>query len=55
LSEYYYAYLKKNLTDYQTALKTAYDAASGPTLKNIAQEYSISTQTILKTQQLASN
>jgi hypothetical protein len=55
LSEYYYSYLKKNLTDYQTALKTASETASGPNLKNMTQGYILSTQTILKTQQLASN
>jgi hypothetical protein len=55
LSEYYYSYLKKNLTDYQAAVKTAYDTASGPNLRTSLNEFSLSTQTILKSQQLASN
>jgi hypothetical protein len=53
LSEYYYSYLKKSLTDYQTALKTAYDTASGPALKSMVQDYSLSTKTILNAGQLA--
>jgi hypothetical protein len=55
LSEYYYSYLKKNLSDYQVAVKTAYDTASGPSLRTTLNEFTLSTQTILKTQQLASN
>jgi hypothetical protein len=54
LSEYYYSYLKKNLTDYQSAVKTAYDTASGPNLRSNLQEFYLSTKTILSAQQLAS-
>jgi hypothetical protein len=53
LSEYYYSYLKKNLPDYQAAIKTAYDGSNSANLKNILNGYSISNATILKTQQLA--
>jgi uncharacterized protein YpmB len=53
LSEYYNSYLKKNLTDYLTAIKTAYDSTNGPTLKADLLQFSNSTKTILSTQQLA--
>jgi hypothetical protein len=55
LSEYYYSYLKKNLTDYESAIKTAYDTTNGPALKSTLNEFSISTTTILKAQQLATS
>jgi hypothetical protein len=53
LSEYYNSYLKKNLSDYQAAIKTAYDTSSGPNIKAILNNSSISNQTILSTKQLA--
>jgi hypothetical protein len=53
LSEYYYSYLKKNLSDYQSSIKTAYGGTGSTGLKNILNSYSISNATILKTQQLA--
>jgi hypothetical protein len=53
LSEYYNSYLKNNLSAYQAAIKTAYDTSSGPNLKLILNNSSISNQTILSTKQLA--
>jgi hypothetical protein len=54
LSEYYNSYLKKVLTDYQTAIKTAYDGTNGPKVRSELQEISDSTKTILSAPQLAS-
>jgi hypothetical protein len=53
LSEYYYSYLKKNLTDYEAAIKTAYNTAGGPVLKSDLNGFSISTTTLLSAKQLA--
>ena len=53
LSEYYYSYLKKNMNDYETAIKTAYNTAGGPIIKSDLNGISISATTILSTQQLA--
>jgi hypothetical protein len=54
LSEYYNSYLKKVLTDYQTAIKTAYDGTNGTKIRSELQEISDSTKTILSAPQLAS-
>jgi hypothetical protein len=54
LSDYYNSYLKKNLSAYENSIKTAYNTAGGSNLKVALNNYSISTTTILKTQQLVS-
>jgi hypothetical protein len=53
LSAYYVSYVKKNLTDYQASIKTAYNTAGGPILKATLNEFSKSNQIILNTQQIA--
>lgn len=52
LSDYYNSYLKTNLAAYENSIKTAYNTAGGANLKAALNNYSISTTTILKTQQL---
>lgn len=54
LNTTYIAYLKKQLTDYQTALKTAYAETSSAKLKSILQDAFESTQVILSSPQVAS-
>jgi hypothetical protein len=53
LSEYYYSYLKKNLTAYQAAIKTSFETTSSVSLKNVLSSSYASTKIILTSQQLA--
>lgn len=54
LSTAYSVYLKKQLTDYQSALKTAYDGTTSTKLRPLLQDAYDSTQVILSSPQVAS-